>query len=213
MPYNDTYLIQTGLKALGFDPGPIDGLPGAKTNAARASWLTSTKPAALPAPTVSDRALSLIKHFESCLEPTGDGRFKSYADPGYGWEVPTIGWGTIQYPDGRKVKRGDIITQSQADEYFAFEVSEKAAGVAKLITVLLNPDRFGAVVSFAYNVGLGNLKTSTLLKRINASDFAGAADEFLKWNKSNHQVLPGLTRRRKSERNLFIGLDNFIVEA
>lgn len=162
---------------------------------------------------VNSRGLVLIQHFESCLKSTGDGRFRAYADPGYGWKLPTIGWGTVAYPDGRRVKQGDVITQAQADEYLAWEVAEKAAGVAKLLTVSPNDDQFAALVSFSYNVGLGNLKTSTLLKRFNAGDLAGAADQFLRWNKSNGKVLRGLTRRRQSERNLFLGLTPFIVPA
>lgn len=164
-------------------------------------------------PGVSQRGIDCIKHFESCLEPVtvkGVQMFAAYPDPAHGWKVPTIGWGTIQYPDGRKVAKGDLIDQGRADRLLAWEVGEKAEGVRALVKVPVNSDQFAALVSFAYNVGLGNLGKSTLLKLLNAGDYAGAADEFLKWNKAGGKVLAGLTRRRKSERNLFLGKADFI---
>jgi lysozyme len=67
----------------------------------------------------------------------------------------------------------------------------------------LQPYQFDALVSFTYNVGSGNLNKSTLLKKVNARDFEGAANEFHKWNKANGQVMNGLTRRRNSEALMF----------
>jgi hypothetical protein len=78
---------------------------------------------------------------------------------------------------------------------------EKA--VQRLVKVKLNQNQFDALVSFAYNCGEGNLAKSTLLKRVNAGDFEGAAQEFHKWNKGGGQVLRGLVRRRKAESDLF----------
>jgi lysozyme len=166
-----------------------------------------------PITTINEAGLDLIKHFESCLKPIGGGKYKAYPDPAHGWGVPTIGWGTIQYPDGTKVRQGDIITQARADELLAWEVAEKAAGVRALVTSEMNADQFSALVSFAYNLGLGNLKKSTLLKRVNASEWTRAADEFRKWNKAAGQVLPGLTRRRLSERNLFLSKHPAIIRS
>lgn len=162
-------------------------------------------------PDVNQRGIELIKHFESCLEPTGKGTFRAYPDPAHGWKVPTIGWGTIQYPDGRKVKRGDVISQQAADELLAWEVEEKADGVRALLRVNVNDDQFSALVAFAYNVGLGNLERSTLLRKLNSGDSAGAAIEFQKWNRAGGKTLPGLTRRRLSEQRLFAGADNPVV--
>jgi lysozyme len=170
------------------------------------------QPAPAGKPQVNDKGRALIQHFESCLEPTGDGRYRAYADPGYGWKIPTIGWGTIKYPDGRTVKQGDIITREQADEYFAWEVAEKADRLRSLISVPVNDDQFSALVSFAYNVGVGAFQGSTLRKRLNEGRYAMAADEFLKWNKSGGKVLSGLTRRRMSERRLFLSIDPAIVQ-
>ncbi len=75
--------------------------------------------------------------------------------------------------------------------------------VNNAVTVPLNQDQFDALVSFTFNLGEGNLKSSTLLKKVNAGDFAGAAQEFQRWNKAGGKVLPGLTRRRACEALLF----------
>ena len=80
-------------------------------------------------------------------------------------------------------------------------IFEKA--VTRNVTVQLNQDQFDALVSFTFNLGEGNLKQSTLLQKVNAGDFAGAAKEFPRWNKAGGQVLPGLVRRRASEALLF----------
>lgn len=162
-------------------------------------------------PRFNERGLELIKHFESCLEPVGNGMYRAYPDPGYGWKVPTIGWGTIAYPDGTKVKRGDKISQQYADELLAWETDEKADGIRDLVKVKLNDDQFSALVSFAYNAGLGNFRDSTLLRKLNAGDTVGASMEFPKWVYSNDKVLLGLKRRRLSEQRLFTGSKNFIV--
>jgi lysozyme len=161
--------------------------------------------------TVGPDGIALVKHFEGCLEPVGNGTFKAYADPAHGWNVPTIGWGTIAYEDGRKVRRGDVITQDRADELLAWELSQKAAEVKRLVTVPLNQGQFDALVSFAYNLGGGNLRESTLLRKLNAGDVVGAAEEFPKWNKAAGRELLGLTRRRMSEQRLFRGERPFIV--
>jgi GH24 family phage-related lysozyme (muramidase) len=79
--------------------------------------------------------------------------------------------------------------------------------VLGLVKVPLNSNQFSALVSFSFNVGTGNLQTSTLLKKLNALDYTGAADEFLKWAKAKGQELPGLVRRRKAERDLFLKSD------
>ena len=162
-------------------------------------------------PSINARGIELIQHFESCLEPIGNGRYRAYPDPAHGWKVPTIGWGTVGYPDGSKVKRGDVISQQYADELLAWEVGEKSEGVRELVKVKLNDDQFSALVAFSYNVGLGNLKSSTLLRKLNAGDFVGASMEFERWNKANGKTLPGLTRRRLSEQRLFAGAANPIV--
>lgn len=175
------------------------------------------KPKPIPSPEqnkmrVNDRGLALIKHFEGCLKPIGGGKFEAYADPAHGWSVPTIGWGTIAYENGTRVKRGDVITQARADELLAWEVEQKADAVRRLVKVPLTADQFSALVSFAYNVGEGNLAQSTLLRNLNDGDPTGAADEFRRWNRAGGEVMKGLTRRRESERRLFLGFADFIVK-
>jgi len=159
--------------------------------------------------------LALLKHFESCLKPTSRGTFEAYPDPGYGWNVATIGWGTVQYENGAKVKHGDEITQARADELLEWEINEKIfgkkgktpeddiPGVVDLVKVPLTENQASALIVFAYNVGIFALKRSTLLRKLNAKDYAGAAAQFGVWNKSNGKVLKGLIRRRAAERALF----------
>lgn len=137
---------------------------------------------------------NLIKQFEGC-------KLKAYLDS---VKVPTIGWGNTQYENGSKVKLGDTITQERADELFLLIVAKFEDGVTKLLRWQITQNKFNALVSFAYNVGLGNLGKSTLLKKVNAnpSDPSILA-EFAKWNKAGGKVLLGLTRRRKAESDLY----------
>lgn len=160
---------------------------------------------------IPPQALDIIKHFESCLQPMGDGTYTSYADPGYGWSLPTIGWGAVAYEDGSKVKKGDVISQSRADELLLWEVRQKMDGVKSLVHVPINDNQLSSLTSFSYNVGLGALKDSTLLKKLNAGDYESAADHFMDWVKSNGQTLRGLVRRRQSEKNLFLGKNPYLV--
>lgn len=120
--------------------------------------------------------------------------------------VATIGYGTIMYPNGTAVTMDDpTITQDQATEYLQFEVNEKAAKVESYVTVDINDNQFAALVSFAYNLGLGSLHGSTLLKLLNSgADINTVAAEFPKWDKAGGQVLPGLLRRRTFEQALFL---------
>lgn len=73
-----------------------------------------------------------------------------------------------------------------------------------MVEVPLNQNQFDALASFTYNLGETNLSSSTLLKKLNAKDYTGASNEFLKWNRAGGKVLNGLVRRREAERNLFL---------
>jgi lysozyme len=144
---------------------------------------------------INTKGLALIKEFESC-------KLRAYQDSVGVW---TIGWGITQYENGVEVKQGDQITLARANELLAWEVNLKSDGVSTLTNnQKLTSNQFSALVSFAYNVGLGNLKSSTLLKkvRINPNDPSIPA-EFLRWNKAKGKVLAGLTRRRQAEANLY----------
>jgi lysozyme len=140
--------------------------------------------------------IDLIKSFEGLF-------LKPYLDS---VQVPTIGYGTIMYEDGTKVTMQDpAITEERAIELLTWEVNEKCAGVEKMLSIEINDNEFGALVSFAYNLGLGSLHGSTLLKLLNADqDRQSVGDQFLRWNKAGGIELAGLTRRRQAERALFL---------
>lgn len=116
----------------------------------------------------------------------------------------TIGWGNTLYENNAKVGKTDVITQERADALFENILADFEKKTLSLVTVKLSENQKGALVSFAYNCGLANLKSSTLLKRVNESKFDEAAKEFLKWNKAGGKVLNGLTRRRQAESALFM---------
>lgn len=119
--------------------------------------------------------------------------------------VATIGVGTTIYPNGVKVTMKDKqITLEQAKEYLLHDLKKFEEGVNKLIKVKLNQNQFDALVSFAYNCGLANLKSSTLLKLVNAMPTSEAIfNQFLRWNKAGGKEINGLTRRRKAEAELY----------
>lgn len=119
--------------------------------------------------------------------------------------VPTIGYGSTFYSNGKKVTLKDkLITEQDATNLLTTVVTNFSSGVSKLLKIQVTQNQFDALVDFAYNVGIGNLKSSTLLKKVNAKNFSGAALEFIKWNKADGKVLPGLTKRRTAEKDLFI---------
>lgn len=117
--------------------------------------------------------------------------------------VATIGWGNTRWADGEPVQDGDAITLEQANQLFDTEINEFAEGVAKLIKTEVSQNMFDALVCFAFNVGLGNLKNSTLLKMVNAGQFDQCREQFMRWNKAGGKELPGLSRRRAAEADLF----------
>lgn len=140
-------------------------------------------------------ALTLIKEFEGCY-------LQAYKDP---VGIPTIGWGTIRYPDGQKVQMGDRCTQEQADAFLMHHVLKFVDQVQSLVKRKISNNAFCALVSFTYNLGAGNLGKSTLLKKLNAgASIAEVAAEFPKWNKAGGKVLKGLVRRRDAEMKLFM---------
>lgn len=147
---------------------------------------------------INAAGLRIIKDFEGC-------RLTAYPDPGTGGEPFTIGIGTTVYPDGRKVRKGDTITQAQADAYLAHDLAQFENAVAKLVGDNATDNQFSALVSFAYNVGVGALRTSTLLRKHNEGDYAGARAEFGKWVNAGGKRMPGLVRRRAAEAKLYQG--------
>ena len=138
----------------------------------------------------SQRGLSLIKSFEGL-------RLQAYQESGGVW---TIGYGAT-----RGVKPGMSITKDQAERMLLNDVQRFEPEVQRLVTAKLNQDQWDALVCFTYNLGAANLESSTLRRLLNAGDYAGAADQFPRWNKAGGKVLPGLVRRRAAERDLFLG--------
>lgn len=142
---------------------------------------------------ISQVGVDLISSFE-------DTKLEAYDD---GVGVWTIGIGTTIYPNGVKVKKGDVCTLEQAKSYFANDLNRFESSVNNLVKVPLSQNQFDALVSLVYNIGSGNFGSSTLLKKLNVKDYQGAADQFLVWNKGGGKVLKGLVRRREAERALF----------
>ena len=133
-------------------------------------------------------SLELIKRFEGL-------RLEAYLCPADVW--------TIGYGHTKGVNQGDKITQAGADAFLAQDVLWVAAAVDKKVKVELNTNQEAALYSFIYNVGAGAFGKSTLLRKLNESDYKGAANEFKRWNKGGGKVLNGLVRRRKAEADLF----------
>ena len=143
---------------------------------------------------------ALCKPFEGYARRLPDGSCKAYPDPGTGGSPWTIGWGST----GPEVTPETIWTQQQAEDSLDKHLLYFCTGVLRLSPKLVAepPRRLAAIISFAYNCGLGNYRISTLKKRVDAQDWAGACEEIVKWNKAAGRVLRGLTRRREAEAAL-----------
>ena len=144
----------------------------------------------------------LVKPFEGYHKRLADGTCIAYPDPGTGDKPWTIGWGST----GKDIVPGTIWTEEQASARLEKDLELFAIGVLNLSPEIdKEPERrWAALISFAYNCGLGNYKISTLRRRTNAADWENGAKEFLKWNKAAGREMPGLTRRRKAESLLYI---------
>lgn len=137
---------------------------------------------------ISEQGSQLIKHFEGF-------RNKAYQD--------IVGVWTIGYGCTHGVKAGMTIIQEQGEAMLMRELDQFERAVDRLVIVDLNQNQFDALVSFAYNLGVGILQTSTLLKRLNAGDYAAVPAQMLRWNKAGGKEVSGLTRRREAEGVLF----------
>lgn len=141
---------------------------------------------------LSQRGIDLIKQFEGYSS-------KAYPDPATGGAPWTIGYGTT-----KGVKPGMIITAEQAEKMLRDDVAKFESGVSSLITSPTTQGQFDAMVSLAYNIGLGNFGKSTLLKKHNARCYTCAANQFRVWNRANGKVMNGLTKRRAAERQVYM---------
>lgn len=144
---------------------------------------------------MSKVGITMIKKFEAF-------RAQPYLCPA---GKATIGYGSTFYADQTPVKLSDaLISPADADALLCDTLGQYEAAVNDGISVPLSQGQFDALVDFAYNCGSGNFRASTLRKKINAGDMAGASLEFVRWNKANGVVLDGLTRRRDAEQALFL---------
>jgi lysozyme len=156
---------------------------------------------------VSDAAKAMIKHHEGV-------RMRPYRCPALLW---TVGVGHVIDPTHTAVKYEDRknlpipdgwdrqLSMGEVDAILAQDLARFERGVARYCPAAVNSQgQFNALVSFAFNVGLGNLQRSSIRMRYNRGDIEGAADAFLMWTKAAGRVLPGLVKRRQDERAMFL---------
>ena len=136
--------------------------------------------------------IELIKHFEGCS-------LSSYLCPAYVW--------TIGYGHTGDVNEGDVITEHQAEALLQYDLQEFERYVLEYVEVPLEQNEFDALVAWTFNLGPGNLKASTLLRKLNAGCYCDVPDEMRRWNKADGRVLNGLVRRREAEARLWEGRD------
>ena len=141
---------------------------------------------------IDKKGVELIKSFEGCKLKA----YKCLSSETY----YTIGYGHY----GADVQRDMCITQERAEEMLIEDISKFENTVNKLVKVNLTQSMFNALVSFCYNVGQGNFKSSTLLRKLNKGDYVGASEEFARWNKSCGKILKGLVKRRAKEKAEFL---------
>ena len=144
---------------------------------------------------IGDKGLAIIKEFEGWSA-------KPYLCPA---GIPTIGYGNTFYANGTKVKMTDaVITTAKGEELLKMVLKSFEQYVDSYCIDTINQNQFDALCSFCYNLGPSNLKSSTLIKKVNQNPADTSIEaEFRKWNKSNGKALAGLTRRRQAEADLY----------
>jgi GH24 family phage-related lysozyme (muramidase) len=175
---------------------------------------TSVAPAPLkPENLIPQVGIDLIKEFEGYAERLPDDRARAYADPIHGWNVPTIGYGTIQYPNGNSVAQGDIITRKQAEAYLIAHVQESTRPFLERIPTWsrMNTNQKGAIYSFAYNLGArfyGSSGFASITRVCDTpdrwDDFVWIREQFVKYTNPGTSAEVGLRRRREAEALLFV---------
>lgn len=141
-----------------------------------------------------NRGIPIIRKYEGL-------RLQAYLCPAGVW---SIGFGNTFYENGSKVQEGDKITIDRADRLLFDIVQKFEISVRGLVKKPLNENQIGALTSFAFNVGVGSLKSSTLLKKVNANpDDLTIRNEFLRWTKAGGKQLKGLVARREAEADLY----------
>ena len=138
----------------------------------------------------SEEGASLIKKFEGC-------KLEAYQCAASVW--------TIGYGHTKEVSEGDVISQFEAEDLLTYDLQEFEAYVLDYVSVPLKQNEFDALVSWTFNLGSGNLRSSTLLKKLNDHKYKEVPTEIRRWNKAAGKVLDGLVRRREAESLLFQG--------
>lgn len=153
----------------------------------------STKPVVTGLRDISELGFAIIREFEGFSSV-------AYHDTGGVW---TIGFGTIKYPNGKRVVKGDVCTQSEAEQWLKNDSKWVDACLDKNIKVNLNQNQFDALASFVYNVGETAFLKSTMLSLINQNSMISTASQFDRWVFDNGKRIQGLVNRRAKERKLF----------
>jgi lysozyme len=148
-------------------------------------------------------ALALIKQFEGC-------RLTPYRDSA---GIPTIGYGTIEYPNGVAVTMNDApLTEAKATDILSYQIGIRSRAIAPMLQRPANNHQAAAILCLAYNIGTAAFRASSVLRNFNSGDLAGAADAFLMWDKATvdgeHVTIPGLHNRRVAERTIFLTADS-----
>jgi GH24 family phage-related lysozyme (muramidase) len=197
--------LQNRLNQHGYQVGVVDGIFGPKTTTALNKFAKDKNlPSALspelarlllnPQPekrslTINAAGLELIKTAEGL-------KLEAYLCPNGIW--------TIGYGHTNEVSAGDRISEAEAESLLKQDITEFESVVSDVVKVPVNSNQFSALVAFVFNVGGNAFQKSTLLRLLNQSDYSGAADQFLRWDKADGRSLPGLTARRQAERALFL---------
>jgi len=144
---------------------------------------------------MNQKAIDLISQFEGC-------KLTAYPDPASGGAPYTIGYGHT----GADVRPGQVIEQEEAENLLSHDIDARQKQLEPLLPqeVLDSETKTAALISLVFNIGIGNFKSSTLLKLLKVGDYAGAANQFLVWNKAAGKEMPGLTRRREAEKEMFL---------
>lgn len=211
--YTENYIVfDAGIPETRFNPAAVltrensleidrriprrDDSNGKRLPVIATSYISTTPSHAQPQP-IPKKAIELIKEFEGFAE-------FAYIDTD---GTPVIGYGLSRIK-GKSVKMGDRISATQADVALKEELRKIQQQLKSKVTVELNDSQLSALASLSFNTGVNSIAESTLLRKLNAGDYNGAANEFLRWDKANVRGklvrLPGLTRRRQAERQLFL---------
>jgi lysozyme len=128
-------------------------------------------------------------------------KLKAYLDSA---NVPTIGIGTIKYPNGLRVKMSDTCTKEQAFEYLEHDVDSRARYLTSILTFPVTQNQYDALLSLMYNIGIGGFYTSTAFRRIKKNPYDPLIkDAWMMWTKAGGKTVQGLVNRRKKEIELY----------